>query len=280
LLITTVELYGRTATIDLHYERDDASLSPDNTRYNKVWPTTLKTNDEIKLIIGTNQTSYLVTGSIRVDKILTTEAGPSTKNFVLDTKDLPKSTLIFFDKKVNEEAKQLGVDINCEGVNVSHSAYQLRQLRSKFNEIETYQRLRATFDLFNIVKDQPISIFTLCNHKRVDSSDSEDPANYTLGSKLFMQIATEVLRGKYKARLKKDIIESLILQFKNKNQQIPKIFENILDLFGDGSDQIRILYNNALNRHLANLASLLSSKFTKSNQDVIANLNSTMKNSR
>jgi hypothetical protein len=84
-----------------------------------------------------------------------------------------------------EEVKQLGQDADCEGTDISHPIYQLQQLRSKFNEIETYHRLRFTFDLFNIVKDQPVSIFTLCDHtKAARLNDSKDPANYTLGSKI------------------------------------------------------------------------------------------------
>jgi hypothetical protein len=80
-------------------------------------------------------------------------------------------------------------------------------------------------------------------------------------------------------RMDEDVVESIMIQFKNRTQQTPKIIKNVLDLFGDESDEIRILYNNNLNRQLVNLTSLLSSKFTKSNQDVIANLNSSMKNS-
>jgi hypothetical protein len=131
LTITTIELYGRTSTIDPHYERSGVSLPPAQTRYRKIWPAAVNTSDGIKLLIGTDQTNYLVTGSIRVDCIAPAEAGPSTINFTMHTQEASRLTLIFLDKKAYEEAKQLGQDVDCEGTDVSHSIYQLRQIRSK-----------------------------------------------------------------------------------------------------------------------------------------------------
>jgi hypothetical protein len=78
-----------------------------------------------------------------------------------------------------------------------------------------------------------------------------------------MKIATEVLSKKHKVKLTKDVVEAIMLQFKCNSQKISKIIEAILDLFGHDSDQLRILYNNVLNRKLANLAGLLASQITK-----------------
>jgi hypothetical protein len=98
-MITTIELYGRTSAIDPHYERSDVSLPPAQTRYKKIWPTTVNTSDGVKLLIGTDQSNYLVTGSIRVDKIAPAEAGPSTVNFTLYTQEDSRSTLIFLVRR-------------------------------------------------------------------------------------------------------------------------------------------------------------------------------------
>jgi hypothetical protein len=277
LLLTSVEVYGRTSIVDPHCENPDATFPPQATRYSRIWPMSLKSNDGLKLIIGTDVSNFLVTGSIRVDAKVSAEAGPSTLNWKLETEQASASTLIFIDKKMYAAAKTLGENFNCNGVDRAHSLYQLRQIRSKFGEIQTYDRIRSTVDMFNVTKQQPISIFTLCNQRKaVDSNGSENPANYILASKLFANIAGEVLAKKYKAMLTKDATESILLQFKNKQQHIPTIISKILDLFEDSEDQIRILHNHDLNRHLVNLASQLAPYITKANAEVIKNVNNKM----
>jgi hypothetical protein len=142
---------------------------------------TVKTSDGTKLIIGTEISNFLVTGSIRVDSKATAEVGPSTLNLKLETEEAPLSTLIFLDKKVYETAKEIGQDIDCDGVDAAHSLYQLWQIRSKFNKPESYYILRSTFYMFNIVNEQPLTIFTLCNQRKtIESNGADDPANYTL----------------------------------------------------------------------------------------------------
>lgn len=59
-----------------------------------------------------------------------------------------------------------------------------------------------------------------------------------------MKIATEVFNKKYKAQLEKDIVESIILRFNNKTQKIPRIIQEMLNLYNTtGDENIRILYN-------------------------------------
>jgi hypothetical protein len=49
-----------------------------------------------------------------------------------------------------EKATCLGEDVDC--VESSRTLYQVRQIRSKFNEIETVYRIRATIDMLNIIQ--------------------------------------------------------------------------------------------------------------------------------
>jgi hypothetical protein len=87
-----------------------------------------------------------------------------------------------------------------------------------------------------------------------------------------MNIAGEVLSRKNKARLSKYIVEFIMLRFKNNTQKIP----DILDLYGDNQDEIRILCNSNLNRQLMKLAGILSSYITKANGEIIKKVNHTM----
>lgn len=218
--------------------------------------------------------NYLITASIRVDSIHLPETGPSTKSFLLNSVKSSKNTQIFLDRNVYEEAKLLGENLDCSRIEMSHSLYQVRQIRSKFTEIETYDKLRATFDILNIVNDQPITIFTLCDFSKAISSDDGEPcSNYTLGSKLCMKIATEVFNKKYKAQLEKETVESIMFKFKDKTKKIPQIIEEILNLY-DTTDveKIRILYNQDLNRVLVKLANVLSPSITKANKEVVKNI--------
>lgn len=45
LLISTVEVYGRTPFVDPHYETPLMSFPPKFAKYKNVWPTTLKMSD-------------------------------------------------------------------------------------------------------------------------------------------------------------------------------------------------------------------------------------------
>ncbi|GAA5796876.1 hypothetical protein HPULCUR_002254 [Helicostylum pulchrum] len=274
LLITSIETYGRTPSVDPHFENPQVSFPPRDTKYQNIWPMTNTTNEGTKLIIGTMEFNYLITASIRVDSNHLPEVGPSTKSFLLNSIESSKNTQIFLDRDVYEQAKLLGEDLGCSRIETSHSLYQVRQIRSKFTEIETYDKLRATFDLLNIVSDQPVTIFTLCDFsKAIPSDDGEPYSNYTLGSKLFMKIAAEIFSKEYKAQLEKDVVESIMFRFKDRTQKIPRIIEEIMNLYDTkGVEKIRILYNQELNRILVKLANVLASSITKANKEIIKNI--------
>lgn len=277
LLVTTVEVYGRTASLDPHHEASNVSLPPKETKYPNVFPITNKTADGNKLLIGTKQLNYLITGSVRVDSFHMPEVGPSTNRFDVGSDECSKNISIFLDKNVYEQAKSLGENVDCDCVETSHTLYQLRQIRSKFNEIETFYRIRATTDMLNVIHCQPLSIFTLCNHlKALDSNTEDDSANYKLASQLFMKIASAVILKNYKARLHKDVVESIFLKFKKPSQRIPTIVKEILDLYEDESEEIRVISNIALNRKLVSLADLLAPQINKSNSDIINNIHASI----
>jgi hypothetical protein len=192
------------------------------------------------------------------------EVGPSTNTFILDTADKSNKVQIYLDRKVYQCAKELREDATCNRIEPSNSHYQLRQLRSKFEELETYDKMKASFDALDLLADQPLTIYTLAAHPKVlPSDDHEKAANYVL--------ASEVTGKKYKSRLEKDVAESIFFKFKEPNQQIPKIFKDTLSLYGEIEEEIRILSNNELNRRLVQLASKLSSYIIRT-KEIIANI--------
>lgn len=123
---TSVEVYGRTPSIDPHYENPQVSFPQSDAKYMNVWPMTSNTNDGLKLIIGTVQFNYLVTVSIRIYSVHSSEVGSSTKTFHLNSPEASKSNQIFLDRKVYQETKVLGEDVGCNRIKTSHSLYQLR----------------------------------------------------------------------------------------------------------------------------------------------------------
>jgi hypothetical protein len=273
LLINTVEIYGRNSLMDPHFERSRLSYPPKDIKYPNVWPVSTSTPDGLKLIIGTNICNYLVTSSIRIDKKVEPEVGPSTNAFVLDTTDKCNKVQIYLDRRMYQRAKELGKDANCTGIEPSNSHYQLRQLCSEFDELETYAKMKASFDLLNFLDDQPVTIYTLAAHpKALPSEDQDGASDDIVASRLFFNIASEVIGRNYNARLEKEMVISLLFRFKDPNQQIPKLFKEIISLYGENEEYIHIISNDALNRKLVQLAGKLASYITKANKDIIENI--------
>lgn len=279
LLLTTVEVYGRTTSVDPHCEQPNVSYPPKSKKYNGVWPTSVESSDGLKLTIGTNVFNYLITGSVRVDKKCVAEVGPSTKQFVLNLHEDSKMTQMFINESVYNHAKSLGEDEDCQEIEKSHSLYQVRQLRSKFDQLQTYEKGRATFHEFNVLDHQPFSVFTLCNSQnKTTPVKGDDPAaDYRLASKLLMEIAKVVLKYKYKSRLEKDVVESIMLQFTNSSRRIPKIVKNIMDMYVGRNEKMRILYNKQLNKELVELADILASYIHNANTTIIVNIEEKLK---
>lgn len=137
LLINTIEVYGRFRTVDSHFERFNmkknmfppSSLPPTNCRYKNVCLTTIKDSDGVKLVVGTKVFDGLVASSIRVDKELLPEVGPTTSNFLLD-KDDAKMVEIYVEETAWLEAKAIAENETAQEVYPLNIIYQLRQLRS------------------------------------------------------------------------------------------------------------------------------------------------------
>lgn len=89
LFITSVEVYGRTPSVDAHFENPQISFPPNCTRYQNVWSMTNSTSVRAKLIIGTMEFKYLITASIRVDSVYLPEAGPSTRSGLQQNRNDP-----------------------------------------------------------------------------------------------------------------------------------------------------------------------------------------------
>jgi hypothetical protein len=172
LLITSIEVYGRTVSVDVHHENPEASYPRHDTKpYKDIYPISIKTNDGLKLVIGTTVFNCLVTGSIRVDRTYPAEFGPYITNFLINTRKESTKIQTFIDKNVHEEAKKPVDNPHARQIQSHRLLYQIRQLRSKFDHIETYEKCRATFDMFNFTHHQPLTIFTLCNYQKSFETD-------------------------------------------------------------------------------------------------------------
>ncbi|CAO3687176.1 hypothetical protein G6F70_009115 [Rhizopus microsporus] len=269
LLINTIEVYGRFRTIDSHYERFNmkknmlppTSLPPNNTRYQNVCLTTIRDSDGVKLLVGTKVFNGLVTSSIRIDKELFPEVGPTTSNFVLDN-EYARKVEIYIEETAWYDAKKLAEDESAQEVYSFNILYQLRQLRSKFHHYSTYFSCRGYSTDTNDHVMQPYTVWTYCNFDGQNDENSDG----RIASKLFQDIAIQVMRFPETAKIEEKRIQSLVSQCKG--EKVKEIMESILSLF-DGSKQIKIIENKELNDRLSKLAIILNSYIANANNNVM-----------
>ncbi|KAF8932290.1 hypothetical protein BGZ47_011462 [Haplosporangium gracile] len=142
IMANTIEVYGRTATLDTHRKRfgtnkDTAwttSLpNPLWTRYEDVHPTSLATDYGHRLCFGTQTFNGPITSSTQLGKEETPSLGGATELMGLDTPQSSKAVKTFLDAGCMEQAIVLtGKENICETLNRNRIA-QLHQLRLKFH---------------------------------------------------------------------------------------------------------------------------------------------------
>lgn len=273
VLLNCVEGYRRTSSVDAHRERfasikgytPQHSLPPPSSRYANVWPCTIADNDGQKLVIGTQTANLLVTSSIRTDtKMLPSVwwGGGTTYSFALPEKTGPASTCIYLNVQSLEKASMLAKDENTVQLETFHIFNQLRQLRSKYHRLSTYLLCRAPSCFAIAHSRQPYTVYTIG-----DSDSSDDDTDYKMASRLFKQVASQVLLKSHDAQLEVQVLERLEVQISNKGliQQAPK---SILETFPEDTQSISIIENKDLANALGRLATLLSSKIATANQTV------------
>ncbi|CAO3633153.1 unnamed protein product [Cunninghamella echinulata] len=265
-IINTVEVYGRTKTVDIHRESFGSqkgcsiasSLPPSKTRYPNVWPTTLINSDGSKLVIGTQTFNALITSSLRVDTKMDPSLSAKTLSFVLNNKHSSLATHIFLDKNSIEMAGKLALSDTTTCINPHHLFYQLRQLRTHFHHASTYYLCRASSSITSGHIFQPYTVFTLADF------DCGKDSQGRIASELFRLIALQVLKSD-RPTLNKKKLECLI---KKCNGKILEKMRSILLLFTADEDELEIFENKELNMYLQSLADILSSYLATANKSV------------
>ncbi|GAA5816879.1 hypothetical protein MFLAVUS_010413 [Mucor flavus] len=265
IMINTVEMYGRTKTIDFHRESfgklknsviTNSLPPPIKTFHQNVWPTSLDVRDGKKLVIGTQVSNALVTSSIRLDEKGLVSVGATSSHFLLNTIKDSLASKIFIDLNSLKSAKVLIEDPSTTQVSdIGIIFHQLRQVRTKFHLPSTYSLCRASGPITINHTCHPFSLFTLGEFDRGRSPSAS----------IFNTIANEVLSNNSDAKLAKENVSRWINESKGKRKAI---LSNILDLYESNKDRLPILYNAPLNKELEALAILLIPTIVEANKSV------------
>jgi hypothetical protein len=266
ILVNCLEPYGRKKSIDPHYERHikgniNHSIPNLNDNYKDVCVRLLKSDNSVKLIIGLYTCNLLVTSSCTISDNPVVCVGSSTTSFIPT-----KSTRIYLHSKAIEESGQLFEDNLCYKLYTYDLLDQCKQVCSKFHRVETYYKCRSSSVYAQGHMFRPYTIWTLYDYDSAQKMDSQAK----LGSLLFQRIAQEVFHSVTNNTIplvKRKIFE----QFQGKNGEFVKIIKDILKLFGE-SDEITIIDNNDLDKHLQSIVGLISPSLRTANEVVAERL--------
>ncbi|KAG2201539.1 hypothetical protein INT47_007416 [Mucor saturninus] len=255
LLILALEVYGRDPDIDSHAEQHSSTGSTRSVGQNGFKIFTEGSNNSIMLILGTHSFNALVTASTRIDNFVDQpECGPYTVNFGVSPPSHSKYKL-YLDSESWSDSLALEKKTNLQCIYTHSRLMQLRQVRTRFHELDTYSASRST--LFHGYLQQPITVFTY--GKNTTSANSG-----ALSSRFLAMLATSVMRDGRNAHLGKNNVENLLTEF-NKESKAKSVIERVLQLFGD-NNTIPIIGNTRLNFIAEELATLLASYLSTTNK--------------
>ncbi|KAF9409903.1 hypothetical protein BGZ76_005597 [Entomortierella beljakovae] len=276
VIANSIEVYGRTKQTDVHREHFSikknkaiqTSLPPKiNIPYDGVWPMTLGSWDGEKLVIGTRIFNALVTSSMRLDLMEQASVGGITVTFPLRNFQSSKSTRIYLDNKSIEKAAEIASREKAWAISKEGTIWEMRQLRSKFDDPSTYLLCRSSGHLTNDHTSQPYTVFTLSCH------DSLENGTGAAAAIIFHKIAKEVLKHGSKATIRRKVFKRA-LDHCSGNSDIVDALKKILSLFDDikksNPKRIPILRNAALNKELEIIAEKLSSHIAVANKTVVS----------
>lgn len=265
VMVNTVEMYGRTKTVDRHRETfgklkngtHTTSLPPPiKIPHPDVWPTLYEKRDGQKLVIGTQVSNALVTSSIRLDEKHDPSVGGTTVHFQLSTIKDSLACKIFLDTESMNAGLAMINDPSASSVSdTGMLVHQLRQIRTRFDSPTTYNLCRASGPLTKVHACQPYSLFTL-----IEADRARNPC-----AKVFRLVAMQVLQQGNNAKLAKADVTEITSQATGKCKEM---MTGILDLFDDETDALPILYNAHLNTELEGLAELLIPSIVSANEAV------------
>ncbi|KAG0162664.1 hypothetical protein DFQ28_000919, partial [Apophysomyces sp. BC1034] len=255
VMINTIEVYGRSNLVDAHHERcinkkgitAPSTNPPVDSRYRHIWVLTVTDSDGTKLNIGTKTFDALVTSSIRLDEKHKPELGPTTSKFIVGETH-GRQIQIFLDASNYKLATKSAQNGNATNIQDLDILQQLRQVRSKFGEHSTYIPSRASSPLCNFHRTQPQTIFTYCTF---DNGGSNTDGR--LASRVFAQVASEVISKKEKAVLEKTALCNILKQC-TPNGRVAKTITSMLAIYPRDCTSTEILKNTDLSDALKELA--------------------------
>ncbi|KAI7860782.1 hypothetical protein BDC45DRAFT_5008 [Circinella umbellata] len=258
IMINTLEIYGRTKSVDQHREsfgklksgaRPNSLPPPIKKLHPDVWPVSLEHHDGLKLIIGTQVSNALVTSSIRLDEKLPLSVGGMTTHFRLDNIKDSLACKIFLDMDSVKAARVLIENPATRKITDTGLIFnQLRQVRTHFDSPSTYTLCRASGPLTKSHTCQPYSLFTLIDYDR-----GRNPS-----AGIFQIIAEQVLKHHKTAKLNKENIMKLQKE----------ILKRILALYNNEDDSLLILFHYSLNKELEELADFLMPSIIYANASI------------
>ncbi|KAF9998883.1 hypothetical protein BGZ65_005683 [Modicella reniformis] len=150
---------------------------------------------------------------------------------------------------------------------------ELRQLRSKFYDPSTYLLCRALGNLTRQPAHQPYTVFN------VAGCDRSNAGQEAAAAVVFNEIGKDILFKGDGATLARNVVVKARDQCSNAGD-IRKTLDNILALFNAENSEMPIIGNTQLNKHLEDLARLLSrllSRFiTRANENAMVLLKTSL----
>ncbi|KAF9428178.1 hypothetical protein BGZ76_002027 [Entomortierella beljakovae] len=234
--------------------------------YNGIHPVTMPNeNGYNRLVIGTFKCDVLITSCTRLDISIgeeTISLGAITDIFKTSSQN-SKNIKVYLDEGRVSEVQKMK-EMTTSKVTENMGTDRLRQIRTKFNELNSYELCRFSGPLTNTSLYQPITVFTYSNHTNVQSS------GFAAAGSIFYSIGKSVIiNGDNAVIFRKDV--GIALQNCKGKGQVYDVICDILEVF-DENEEIKIIGNMKLNTELERMADLLSSKITNSNKTVALEL--------
>ena len=214
-------------------------------------------------MIGTNTCDVLVTSCVGLDDKTPMSVGSETLNFEILKADVEHIRIFLDSEQVEAVKKMVGKPVSKITKNMARES--LGQLKTKFDQLDTYDFSRCSGPLTARTLYQPWTIFTIANH------GNGNGAAQGAGSVFCKVGGAVILHGEEVALSRKEVIRDWEMCKGSKDFGPP--LEAIVGLFGEETE-MRIIGNAALNRELEKLAPRLSRLISDANKDAESNIRS------
>jgi hypothetical protein len=183
--------------------------------------------------------------------------GGNTSNFVINEQDSPNMRIFLDSKCVKKARKIAGKPL--EEVLEKLGVDQLRQLRSKFDHLDTFNLWRCSGPLTATTLHRPYRVYTI-------SSFGHGKGGAFAAGEIFSKIGKAViLKGKTGVLCRDDVQHAI--QICGSSQDYLRPLQAILHLFNEDKE-ILIVGNSNLNTELEKMAKSLSSRISQGNKSI------------